>query len=202
MAWGLEQLLENAPRSTAGLACCFHSVERTPSNNNIFTASHPNHPGGGARRAGGGGAINNIPPNFFLKNLPLSSFCQYFPPLTLGILALMKDTREIIAENSLTPYEAALLKGLKTRGSEALKSKIISEAVSGVMNSTIEVDGQSLSVAEALVIKVAGEALANPSTSKLKDLAAIIGDVGSTKIELVNSQVDDDLARAAIGEDD
>lgn len=202
MTWGLEQLLENAPRSAAGLGRCFHSVEHIPSNNKVPRPTHPNHPGGGARRAGGGGAINNVHSHFSPKNLPLSSFCQYFPLLTLGILALMKDTRELIAENSLTPYEAALLKGLKTRGSEALKSKIISEAVSGVMNSTIEVDGQSLSVAEALVIKVAGEALANPSTSKLKDLAAIIGDLGSTKIELVNSQVDDDLARAAIGEDD
>ncbi len=111
----------------------------------------------------------------------------------------MKDTREIIAENSLTPYETALFKGLKTTGSETLKSKIISEAVTGVMNSTIEVDGQVLSVTEALVIKVTGEALANPSTSNLKDLAAITGDAGSTKIELVNSQVDDDLARATIG---
>ena len=71
----------------------------------------------------------------------------------------MKNTREIIVENSLTPYESAVLKGLKTRGSEALKSKIIREAVAGVMNSTIEVDGQPLSVAEALVIKVTGEAL-------------------------------------------
>lgn len=114
----------------------------------------------------------------------------------------MKETRELIAENSLNPYELCLLKGLKSRGAEALKSKILSEAVSGVMNSTVEIDGQSMSVAEALVIKVTGEALANPSTSKLKDLAAILGDLGSTKIELVNSQVDEDLAKAAIGEDD
>ncbi len=114
----------------------------------------------------------------------------------------MKDTRELIAENSLTPYEAALLRGLKSRGSEALKSKIISEAVSNVMNATVSIDGQPMSVAEALVVKVTGEALANPSTSKLKDLAAILGDLGSTKVELINSQVDDDLAKAAIGEDE
>ena len=202
MPWGLEQLLENAPRSAAGLGWCFHSVEHTPDNNKVSRPSHPNHPGEGRARVGGGGAINNVPSHFSPKILPLSSFCQYFPHLTLGILALMKDTRELIAENSLTPYESAMLKGLKTRGSEALKSKIISEAVTGVMNSTIEVDGQPLSVAEALVIKVTGDALANPSTSKLKDLAAILGDLGSTKVELINSQVDEDLARAAIGEDD
>jgi hypothetical protein len=68
------------------------------------------------------------------------------------------------------------------------------------MSGKVKIDGAEMSVAEALVVKVVGEALANPSTSKLKDLASIIGDVGTTKVEILTSQVDEDLARAAIGE--
>lgn len=113
-----------------------------------------------------------------------------------------RDVRDIIAGESLNAYELAVFKGLAlTRGSKAVKTKAISEAITNVMSGEIELDGQRMSVSEALVVKVVGEALANPSTSKLKDLATIVGDVGATKIELVQSRVDEDLARSAIGEE-
>ena len=51
------------------------------------------------------------------------------------------------------------------------------------------------------LLKVVGEALANPTTGKLKDLATILGDVGATKVEIYQSAVDEDLARSALGED-
>lgn len=122
-------------------------------------------------------------------------------PLVNLVLIMEKVAQEIIAENSLSPYERAVFGGLEqSRGSKAVKSKAISEAISNVMSGKVKIDGAEMSVAEALVVKVVGEALANPSTSKLKDLASIIGDVGTTKVEILTSQVDEDLARAAIGE--
>lgn len=125
--------------------------------------------------------------------------------LSMGRLAsyfksVEKHANDILAENTLNPYERGLLAGLQSRGSKAVKSKVISDAVSDVMNSVVNLDDSEVSVAEALTIKVVGEALANPSTAKLKDLAAIIGDVGAQKVEIVHSQVDEDLARAALGE--
>lgn len=116
-------------------------------------------------------------------------------------MAEERNARDIIAGASLNEYERNLLFGFKqTRGSKAVKSKVISEAITGVLNADIEIDGEQLTVAEALTVKVIGDALANPSTSKMKDLASIIGDVGTTKVEILTSQVDEDLARAAIGE--
>lgn len=114
-----------------------------------------------------------------------------------------KPAREILIENTLDPYQLAVFRGLKqTRGSKAVKTKAISEAISNVMNGEIELDGESMTVAEAVVVKVVGEALANPTTAKLKDLATIVGDVGPTKIELATSAVDEELAKAALGEID
>lgn len=112
-----------------------------------------------------------------------------------------KTSREIIAENTLNEYELAVFKGLEqSRGSKAVKNKIISEAVTNVMNGQVNINGSEMSVAEALTVKVVGDVLANPSTSKLKDLATIIGDMGATKVELVHSEVDSELAKAALGE--
>jgi hypothetical protein len=114
-----------------------------------------------------------------------------------------KDAREIIAENALNEYELAIFRGLtQTRGSKALKTKAISEAVTEVMNGNVNIDGNEMTVAEAVVVKVVGEALANPTTGKLKDLAAIVGDLGATKVEIVSSKVDEELARMALGEAD
>lgn len=116
-------------------------------------------------------------------------------------MAEERNARDIIAGASLNEYERNLLFGFKqTRGSKAVKSKVISEAIAGVLNADVEIDGEKLTVAEALTVKVIGDALANPSTSKMKDLASIIGDVGATKIEVVGSQVDKDLEMAALGE--
>lgn len=116
-------------------------------------------------------------------------------------MANERSSKEIIAGESLNEYEKAVFFGLsQSRGSKAVKTKAISEAVTNVMNGEVEIDGESLTVAEALAVKVVGEALANPTTSKLKDLATIVGDVGATKVEIVTSDVDDELSRLAIGE--
>lgn len=115
-----------------------------------------------------------------------------------------RSAKEIIAGNSLNEYELALFRGLKqSRGSEKVKSKILSEAITNVMNGNIELDGSEMTVAEALTIKVVGDALANPSTSKLKDFATIVGDVGPMKVEIEGrSLVDAGLAAMALGEED
>lgn len=110
-----------------------------------------------------------------------------------------RSAKEVIAENSLNDYERNILRGLvQTRGSEAVKSKILSEAITNVMNSKISIEDSEMSVAEALTVKVVGEALANPTTSKLKDLATIVGDVGATKVEVTGSMADKALAAMAI----
>ena len=112
-----------------------------------------------------------------------------------------KTARDIIAENTLDPYQLAVFRGLtQSKGSKAVKTKAISEAVTNVMSGEIELNGEKMTVAEALVVRIVGEALANPSTSELKDLATIVGDVGATKVEIVTSAVDEELAKSALGE--
>lgn len=115
----------------------------------------------------------------------------------------MRGAKEMIVEASLNEYERAVFGGLKqSRGSKAVKQKALSEAVANVMNGQIEIDGSEMSVAEALVVKAVGDALANPSTSKLKDFASIVGDMGAIKLELDDKRlVDVDLTKMAIGED-
>lgn len=113
-----------------------------------------------------------------------------------------KRVAEILKDNSLNPYERGLLSGLQSRGSKAVHTKAISEAIGNVLDGRFELDGEEVSVAEALTIKVIGEALANPTTSKLKDIASILGDVGAVKVEFARSTVDEELSRSAIGEDD
>lgn len=117
---------------------------------------------------------------------------------------LERSAKDIITDNSLNEYELAIFRGLKqTRGSKELKSKILSKAITNVMNGKIELDGSEMTVAEALTVKVVGEALANPSTGKLKDIATIVGDVGPMKVEIEGrSLVDAGLAAMALGEED
>lgn len=117
---------------------------------------------------------------------------------------LERSAKDIITDSSLNEYELAIFRGLKqTRGSKELKSKILSEAITNVMNGKIELDGSEMTVAEALTVKVVGEALANPSTGKLKDIATIVGDVGPMKVEIEGrSIVDAGLAAMALGEED
>lgn len=114
-----------------------------------------------------------------------------------------KTAKDILIDNSLNPYELALYRGLvQTKGSKLAKSKALSEAISNVANSEISLDGNSMSVAEAMAVKVIGDVIANPTTSKLKDLATILGDVGTQKVEIVRSEVDEELARMALWESD
>lgn len=109
----------------------------------------------------------------------------------------------MIAENQLGPYELAIYRGLdQTKASKAVKAKAISDAVSGVLSSEISFKGQTCTVAEHLVIQIVGRALYNGSSADLKNLAAITGDLGAQKVEIVTSAVDDELARMAIGEDE
>lgn len=118
-------------------------------------------------------------------------------------LDMEKDAKQIITENTLDAYQLAVFRGLQqTRGSKAVKTKAISEAIANVMNGEVELDGNKMTVAEAVVVKVVGETLANPTTGKLKDLATIVGDVGATKVEIVSSKVDEELAKMALGESD
>jgi len=113
------------------------------------------------------------------------------------------EAEKIIAANSLDDYELVLLNGLtQTKGSKAVHEKCISEAINNVLSTEVEVSGKRLSVAEELVIKTVHDAIENPSTGKLKDLAGIIGDVAATKVEVATSKVDEELAKAALGESD
>ncbi len=112
-----------------------------------------------------------------------------------------RPVAQIVEANALNPYERGILRGLQTRGAKAVKLRAISEAVACVMDSTVVLEGTELSVAEALAIKVVGNVLADPKTSSLKDLATIMGDVGPVKVEFVSSAVDEELARAALGEE-
>lgn len=113
------------------------------------------------------------------------------------------DVRETIAGNALSASERALLLALpQGRGAKAQRCKAISDAVSAVMSSKIEMDGSELTVAEALTVKVVAEAMADPSAEKLKVLASIVGDVGATRVEITTSLVDEELERAALGEED
>jgi len=116
-----------------------------------------------------------------------------------------RTSKEIIVENSLSSYEMAVFAGLeKSKGSKAVHAKAISEALDNVLNAkAIDENGESeLTVAETLVIKTISDAIENPGTGKLKDLATIVGDVAATKVEITKSSVDDELARSAIGEDE
>ena len=114
-----------------------------------------------------------------------------------------RSAKEVIADCSLNEYERAVFKGLQpTRGAKDLKTKAISEAITNVMNGRIEIGGEEMTVAEAVVVKVVGDALANPTTGKLKDMATIVGDVGAVKVEFSGSLVDEELRKHALGESD
>lgn len=106
-------------------------------------------------------------------------------------------------ENELDPYELALYKGLsQTKASKAVKAKALSDAIEETLSSEVEYDGQKCSVAEHLVIKIVGRAIKNGSTADLKNLAAITGDLGAQKVEIVTPVVDEELEKAALGDDE
>jgi len=80
----------------------------------------------------------------------------------------------------LTPAEKDLFKGLKTKRAKALQENGVRKALGVVlgMESTIAIDGEEVVVtnAERLAARTFQEAMQNPSTTKLKDIAHIMGE--------------------------
>lgn len=80
----------------------------------------------------------------------------------------------------LTPAEKDLFKGLNTKRAKALQENGVRKALGVVlgMESTIAIDGEEVVVtnAERLAARTFQEAMQNPSTSKLKDIAHIMGE--------------------------
>lgn len=80
----------------------------------------------------------------------------------------------------LTPAEKDLFKGLNTKRAKALQENGVRKALGVVlgMESTIDIDGEEVVVtnAERLAARTFQEAMQNPSTTKLKDIAHIMGE--------------------------
>ena len=80
----------------------------------------------------------------------------------------------------LTPAEKDLFKGLKTKRAQALQENGVRKALGVVlgMESTVSIDGEEVVVtnAERLAARTFQEAMQNPSTTKLKDIAHIMGE--------------------------
>ena len=80
----------------------------------------------------------------------------------------------------LTPAEKDLFKGLNTKRAKALQENGVRKALGVVlgMESTIAIDGEEVVVtnAERLAARTFQEAMQNPSTAKLKDIAHIMGE--------------------------
>ena len=80
----------------------------------------------------------------------------------------------------LTPAERELFKGLDTKRAKALQENGVRKALGVVlgMESTVSIDGEEVVVtnAERLAARTFQEAMQNPSTSKLKDIAHIMGE--------------------------
>ena len=80
----------------------------------------------------------------------------------------------------LAPAERELFKGLNTKRAKALQDNGVRKALGVVlgMESTVNIDGEEVVVtnAERLAARTFQEAMQNPSTSKLKDIAHIMGE--------------------------
>ena len=80
----------------------------------------------------------------------------------------------------LAPAERELFKGLNTKRAKALQDNGVRKALGVVlgMESTVSIDGEEVVVtnAERLAARTFQEAMQNPSTSKLKDIAHIMGE--------------------------
>ena len=80
----------------------------------------------------------------------------------------------------LTPAEKDLFKGLNTKRAKALQENGVRKALGVVlgMESVIDCDGEEVVVtnAERLAARTFQEAMQNPSTTKLKDIAHIMGE--------------------------
>ncbi len=80
----------------------------------------------------------------------------------------------------LTPAERDLFKGLNTKKAKALQENGVRKALGVVlgMENEIDVDGEVIVVtnAERLAARTFQEAMQNPSTTKLKDIAHIMGE--------------------------
>lgn len=113
-----------------------------------------------------------------------------------------KDFGNAIDENVLDPYELAILNSLRqSDASGKVKERAISDSISKVMSGNIVTPSGEFSVADVLVAKTVNDAIMNPTTGKLKDLAAIVGDVAPQKVELTASKVDKELEEMALGDD-
>ena len=76
--------------------------------------------------------------------------------------------------------EAELFLGLKTKRAKKVEKEIVKNALGSVLSAEneVEVDGEVVSVtnAELLALRTVKDALDNPSTSKLKDIASVMGE--------------------------
>lgn len=87
---------------------------------------------------------------------------------------------KLVNFNYFTPAEAELFLGLKTKRAKKVEKEIVKNALGSVLSAEneVEVDGEVVSVtnAELLALRTVKDALDNPSTSKLKDIASVMGE--------------------------
>ena len=87
---------------------------------------------------------------------------------------------KLVNFTSLTNAEAELFLGLKTKRAKKVEQEIVRNALGLVLSAEneVEVDGEVVSVsnAELLAYRTVKDALDNPSTSKLKDIASVMGE--------------------------
>ena len=87
---------------------------------------------------------------------------------------------KLVNFNYLTNAEAELFLGLNTKRAKKVEQEIVRNALGLVLSAEneCEVDGKVVSVsnAELLALRTVRDALDNPSTSKLKDIASVMGE--------------------------
>ena len=87
---------------------------------------------------------------------------------------------KLVNFNYFTPAEAELFLGLGTKRAKKVEKEIVKNALGSVLSAEneVEVDGKVVSVsnAELLALRTVKDALDNPSTSKLKDIASVMGE--------------------------
>lgn len=107
----------------------------------------------------------------------------------------------------LSEIDKNLLLGVRnSKGDEICKGKILGSAMLNalgiempIMNSEGEL--VEISAKEALVLATLSDAIRNPSTSKLKDIMEITGEIDKSKVDVnVNSELKDLLSDIVIDE--
>ena len=113
---------------------------------------------------------------------------------------------KLVNFNYLTNAEAELFLGLKTKRAKKVEQEIVRNALGLVLSAEneVEVDGEVVSVsnAELLAYRTVKDALDNPSTSKLKDIASVMGESKLTIDENVECGCDIFLGIAKEEEND